>query len=77
MLYKKIKLADVNSPLFVTTYRARSFTRVWTPEFECLEAGGEAILADFHLEPLQLQDHPKDQGEEAIEFNLTEDGKKA
>lgn len=41
------------------------------------EAGKEAIIYDVHPEPVQLLDRSKDQSEELIEFNLTEEGKEA
>lgn len=41
------------------------------------EASEEAEIADICIEPAQLQDCPKDQGEELVQFNIAEEGKEA
>lgn len=42
-------------------------------QFEWFQTGEEAIIANIHPEPTQLQDHPKDQGEKLVEFGLAEE----
>lgn len=45
-------------------------------EHETLKADEtDAIMCDVDPEPEQIQDHPKDQGEEMTKVNLAEKGK--
>lgn len=59
----------------MTVYRPYLSLGSGPQKYECIEAGEEAIILDVHPEPVQLQDGPKDQGEEPIVFNLVEEGK--
>lgn len=45
-------------------------------EFECCEDGEESYIAAIIPEPAQLQDRPKDQLEELVEFSLVEKEKR-
>lgn len=63
-------------PTSYDLYWVRSFFRSEPHNLECF-VGEEADNRDDYVEPIQLQDLPKDQGEELIEINVTEQGKEA
>lgn len=48
---------------------------VWTHGYESVEANeANAIVVDVDIELEQLQDRPKNQGEDLTEINLAEEG---
>lgn len=60
----------------MTVYESDSSLEFEPHNLECF-VGEEVDIVDDNTEPTQMQDHPKDQGKELIEINLTEEGKKA
>lgn len=61
----------------MTDYRVSP--TLWTElqEFECVEAGEEAMNVDVHPKPVHLQHRSKDQAKELIEFNLVKERREA
>lgn len=54
---------------------AISFSGISAPGFQCFEPDEEAEVANVHSKPIKLQDRPKDQHEELVEYDLAK-GKK-
>lgn len=60
----------------MTANGAISFPRVWPRSLNVVKMV-KKLITNIHLESAQLQDHPKDQGEVMVEFNLAEERKEA